>query len=148
MVQKGPFWYSSEMGYRAHRRVSGTEGLTGFAQHKGGSSSRTTSASPSVKVIAPLWDFSRIPVHRCRTFNGSIEGSGVYGSHSGSLLLRVASYGYVPLAARLTHLVFHYTASIRSYPLRQPLRDSSYPASSYSALVSRFNQRPPAGSSA
>ena len=43
-------------------------------------------------------------VTRCRTLNGSIEGSGVYGSHSGSSLLRVAFYGYVPRAARLTYL--------------------------------------------
>ena len=47
--------------------------------------------------------FFKVP-GRCRTLNGSIEGSGVYGSHSGSSLLRVAFYGYVPRAARLTYL--------------------------------------------
>ena len=36
MVQKGPFWYGSETGYRAHRRAFSTEVINGFAQHKGG----------------------------------------------------------------------------------------------------------------
>ena len=54
---------------------------------------------------------------RCRTLNGSIEGSGVYGSHSGSLLLRVAFYGYVPLASRLTYFVLHCAASIAPTPM-------------------------------
>ena len=83
----------------------------------------------------------------CRTLNGSIEGSGVYGSHSGSLLLRVAFYGYVPLAARLTYFVLHCVAPI-----------ARTPTPTASRLVLRhlilqrvcllLNQRPLAGSSA
>ena len=84
---------------------------------------------------------------RCRTLNGSIEGSGVYGSHSGFLLLRVAFYGYVPLAARLTYFVLHCAAIIA--PTHTPAASRLvFPRLILQRARLRFNQRPVAGLSA
>ena len=84
---------------------------------------------------------------RCRTLNGSIEGSGVYGSHSGSLLLRVAFYGYVPLVARLTYFVLHCAAIIA--PTHTPTASRLvFPRLILQRARLLFIQRPLAGSSA
>ena len=89
--------------------------------------------------------FFKVP-GRCRTLNGSIEGSGVYGSQPGSLLLRVAFYGYVPPAARLTYLMFHFTAPIAPTPMPTTLR-LVIPRLILHRARLWFNQRPVAGSS-
>ena len=90
--------------------------------------------------------FFKVP-GRCRTLNGSIEGSGVYGSHSGSFLLRVASYGYVPPAARLTYFMFHFTAPIAPTPMPTTSR-LVFPRLILQRARLWLNQRPVAGSSA
>ena len=89
--------------------------------------------------------FFKVP-GRCRTLNGSIEGSGVYGSYSGSLLLRVAFYGCVPPAARLIYFMIHFTASIAPTPMPTTSR-LVFPRLILQRARLWFNQRPVAGSS-
>ena len=90
--------------------------------------------------------FFKVP-GRCRTLNGSIEGSGVYGSHSGSLLLCAASYRYLPLAAHLIYFVLHYTASIAPTPM-PTASQLVFPHLILQRARLWFNQRPLAGLSA
>ena len=82
---------------------------------------------------------------RCRTRNGSI--SGVYGSHSDSFLLHVASYGHVPLAAHLTYFVLHCAASVAPTPTPTALR-LVFPRLMLQRIRLLLNQHPRAGSPA